>query len=212
VIVAGAITTLKAPQLLLVVRKSGPVRSAKDLVGKTIGVVTLKTLMELGVDVYLAKNNIEASQVRVIEVPFPEMGPAMDRGTIDGAIMGEPFLSAALKNNDVRILVDPMALIAPRLVNAVWFTTRTYAQRNPESMKRFAAVMYESARWANTHHAESGRILAKYAKLNPDDIGSMIRAEFAEETRASEIQVLLDACSKFNYISRPVSTSEFLLR
>lgn len=80
IIAAGAVTTLKAPQLLIVVRKSGPIRAARDLIGKTVGVVTIKTLMELGLDVYLAKNNVDIPQVRVVELVFPEMGPAIDRG------------------------------------------------------------------------------------------------------------------------------------
>lgn len=105
-----------------------------------------------------------------------------------------------------------MALIAPRLVNAVWFTTQTFAQRNPEAVKRYAAVMYESARWANRHHPESAKILAKYSKLNVEDIASMIRADFAEQTRTNEIQAVLDACYKHNYISRPIQAAELMLR
>jgi NitT/TauT family transport system substrate-binding protein len=212
IIASAAVTTVKAPQLLIVVRKSGPIRSAKDLVGKTVGVVTLKTMLELGLDIYLAQSSIDASQVRVVEMTFPAMGPAIDRGTLDAAVMGEPFLSAALKTNDVRILVDPFARVAPRLVTGVWFTTRQYAERNPDVIKRFAAVMYETAHWANTHHPESARILAKYAKLNPEDIGSMIRADFAEQTRLGEIQAVLDACAQYNYISRPLLASELMLR
>ena len=72
-------------------------------------------------------------------------------------------------------------------------------------------VICKTARWANTHHAESGRILVKYTKMNVEDVGSMIRADFAEQTRAGEIQPLLDACAKYNYIPRPLAASELLL-
>ena len=40
----------------------------------------------------------------------------------------------------------------------------------------------------------------------------MIRADFAEQTRVSENQPLLDACAKYNYIPRPIAASELLLR
>ena len=140
------------------------------------------------------------------------MGAAIDRGTLDAAVIGEPQLSAALKANDVRILTDPMPLIAPRFVLGAWFTTQQFAQRYPEAIKRYVSVMYETARWANTHHPESGKILVKYTKMNVEDISSMIRADFAEQTRASEIQPLLDACAKYNYIPRPIAASEMILR
>jgi NitT/TauT family transport system substrate-binding protein len=212
IIASAAVNTVKAPQLLIVVRKSGAVRTPKDFIGKTVAVVTLKTLLELGLDIYLSKGGVEPSQVRVVEMGFSAMGPAIDRGTIDAAVMGEPFLSAALKTNDVRVLVDPMADVAPRLVTGVWITRQQFAQRNPEAVRRFAAVMYETARWANAHHAESAAILAKVAKLNPDDIGAMIRAEFAEQTRPAEIQAVLDACAQYNYIGRPMRAAELMLR
>ena len=59
-----------------------------------------------------------------------DLGPAVN--AIGAWVMhrGEPFLSAVLKNNDARILVDPMAQVAPRLVTGVWFTTQQFAQRN----------------------------------------------------------------------------------
>src|ERR1019366_1252051 len=128
------------------------------LVGKTVGVNVLKTLLELGLDVWLTKNNVDVPSVRVVEVLFSEMGPALDRGTIDAAVIGEPALSAALKSNDVRVLTDPMILIAPRFLSAAWFSTTQFAQRNPELVARFANVIYETARWANRHHAESAPI------------------------------------------------------
>jgi NitT/TauT family transport system substrate-binding protein len=212
IICSGGIATVKSPLLLLVVRKSGPIHAAKDFAGKTVGVVTVKTMMQLGLDVYLAKYGVSNSNVKVVELSFGEMGAAIDRGIVDAAVMGEPFLSAALRSNDVRVLVDPLAIIGTRLANTVWFTTQDFGKKYPEAMKRFASVMYESARWANRHHGESAKILAKYSKLNLDDITTMIRADFAESTRLNEIQSVLDAAAKYNYISRPIAASELMLR
>lgn len=84
---SAAVNTPKAPQALICVRKSGNVRGAADLAGKTIGVNSLKTLLQLGLDVYLTKYNVPTSQVRVVELSLAEAGAAIDRGTIDGAVL-----------------------------------------------------------------------------------------------------------------------------
>ena len=82
------------------------------MIGKTVGVNTLKTLLELGLDVWLTKNGVDPAQVRVVEILFSEMGPG-------------------LKTDDVRILADPMGLIGPRFVLGAWFTTRQFAEKVP---------------------------------------------------------------------------------
>lgn len=110
------------------------------------------------------------------------------------------------------MLVDPWAIIGPRFVSAAWFTTQQFAERNPEAIKRYANVMYDTARWANRNHAATAPIVAKYTKMAPEDVGNMIRADFAEQTRLGEIQPLLDACAKFGYIPRPMLASEVVLK
>ena len=88
------------------------------------------------------------------------MGPH-STGTIDAAVMGEPFL-AVLKNNDVRILVDPMA---GRAASGDRGLVHDAAIRPAQSGadQALCRVMYDTARWANTPHTDSARILLKCA-------------------------------------------------
>jgi NitT/TauT family transport system substrate-binding protein len=211
IVCSATVNTPKAPTELICVRKSGTVRQAADLVGKTAAVNTVKTLLQLGLEVYLAKSNIAMSTMKVVEMPFAEMGPAIDRGAIDAAVLTEPALSKALQKNDVRILVDPLPIISPRFVAASWFSTRQFVERNPEAVKRYVAAMYETARWANRNHKASAPILVRYTKMEPDDVDKMIRVDFAEQTRAAEYQPLLDACTKFGYLPKTVAASDLLL-
>lgn len=211
IVCSATVNTPKAPTELICVRKSGSIRQATDLAGKTAAVNTLRTLLQLGLEVYLAKSNIAISTMRVVEMPFSEMGPAIDRGQIDAAVFTEPALSKALQQNDVRILVDPLPIVSPRFVAACWFATRQFVERNPETIKRYVAAMYETARWANRNHRASAPILVKYTKMDPGDVDKMIRVDFAEHTVASEYQPLLDACTKFGYLSKTVAASDLLL-
>lgn len=207
---AGSLNTVKQPNGLLVVAANSPVRGAKDLVGKTVGVYTLKQLNELSLDVWLTQNGVEVAQVKVVEVGPSAMVQALGRGTVDAALISEPTLSAGLKANEIRVLANAFSLIAPRYVSTVWFCLPQFVQRNPEAMKRFASVIYETGRWANTHPVESAQLVAKYTKLSPDDVVSMVRPEFAEALRPAELQPLLDAALKYNFISRPVRAAELI--
>ena len=81
----------------------------------------------------------------------------------------------------------------------------------PEIVKRYTAVMYETARWANRNHKASAPMLVKYTKMEPDDVDKMIRVDFAEQTRASEYQPLLDTCAKYGYLPKQVAAADLLL-
>jgi NitT/TauT family transport system substrate-binding protein len=210
-VAAGAVNTAQASQSIMCVRKDGPIRTAQDLVGKTVCFNAIRTGSELALDAYLSKNGIDVASVRTIEVSAAEMGVAVERGTVDAFVAGEPALSAALRANNVRVFVDPMQYIAPRFMYSGWFAQPSFVERNPDLIKRFTQAMYAVAKWSNAHHAETAVVIAKFTKLDVGDVTRMIRADFSESLRLSELQPLLDEAAKFNYISRPMQASELLL-
>jgi NitT/TauT family transport system substrate-binding protein len=211
IIAAGPVNTPKAPQSLLCVAKNGPIRGPKDLVGKTVGLNVLRTVLELSLDAWLDKNGVKPSSVRRVEIVFSAMGPAVERGDIAAADIAEPALTVALKKSNVRALGDPNADIAPRYLAGAWFTTRPFAERNVDAVKRFAEVIYEAGRWANGHHAESAQILAKYTKVDPELARSMIRADYAEQMDVAEMQTLLDVSVKYGFLAKPVKATDLIL-
>jgi NitT/TauT family transport system substrate-binding protein len=131
IVASGSTNTQRAPGMLLCVAKDGPIRSARDLEGKTVALNTLRTLLHLALIAYLTKNNVDPAKVQTTEMTFSQMAAAIERGNIQAATLSEPFLAAALKGGSVRVLADPMAAVAPTFVQAAWFCTAPYAQRNP---------------------------------------------------------------------------------
>lgn len=212
-IVAGAaVNTHNGPQALLCVRKDGPIHTAKDMLGKTIGVNVLGTSVDLAVQAWLAKNGLDPKGVKFVEVLAAEVGAAIDRGTIDAFAQGEPALSDALRRNNVRVLVDMMPAIAPRFLYAAWYTTPTFFKANQEAVRRFQTAIYQAGKWGMANKAASAVIVAKYTKLPVADITTMMRAEFSDGLHDNEIQPLLDAAAKFGFLPRPMTTAEIVLK
>jgi NitT/TauT family transport system substrate-binding protein len=211
IIASSTVNTPKAPQSLVVVAKDGPIRAPKDLAGKTVAVNVLKTVLELSLDAWLTKNGVAPSSVKKVEMVFSAEGPAIERGDVAAGVITEPSLSIALHRGKLRSLGDPNADIAPTFVAGAWFTTRSFAERNAAAIKRYADVMYQTARWANTHHDESAAILAKYTKIDPQLARTMIRAQYAEALDMQDMQVLLDAALKYGFLGKPVSAGDLLI-
>jgi NitT/TauT family transport system substrate-binding protein len=209
IIAAGAQYNTKAPTLLLCVAKNSPLRRPADLAGKTISVGTLRGSADISTRAWLEQQHVDATSVRIIELPFSEMSAALERGTVDAATIVEPSLAAALKAG-TRPFGKIYDAVAPQFVQNVWATSTEYAQQNPELLKRFVTSVYDVARWANAHHAESAAILTKYSKLDEVTVREMTRTQFATSLDAKMLQPVIDTAAKYGVIPKAVLASTLI--
>lgn len=211
-VLAGAgLYSTNAASTALCVAKTSPLRTAKDVEGKTIALSALGDQAQIGVEDWLQQNGADPAKVKFVEVPFPEMGNALQQGRIDVAMIPEPALTIAEKTTS-RLFAKPFDAIAPQFLIGVWFTTAAWAQKNPDLAKRFVGAIYEAGRWANGHHDGSAAILAKYSKIDPATLREMTRALYATSLTPQMIQPPLDAAAKYGLLSRPVSAGELIAK
>lgn len=210
IIAPGSINTPKAPSTVMITAGNGGVRTQRDLAGKTVAVNSLKTLSEVGLDAWLTNGGVDPASVKIVEMTMPSMGPALARGVIAAGILNDPSLTAALHNDGAKVLLDTNLSIAPRLMGSCWFCMESFARANPEIVRKFAAAMRSTARWANTHKDESAVILAKYGRLEVNAVKSGLRSEFVEELRLSDIQPELDAAERFGAITGHVNAADLV--
>jgi NitT/TauT family transport system substrate-binding protein len=204
----SALYTSDAPTTLLVVDKNAAYRQAKDFEGQAIAVVALGSISSLSVREWLQQNGADQSKVRLIELPFAAMVAALGRGTIAAALLAEPFLSAG--RNDVRPLAKTFDAIAKSFLISSFFAQRDWIAKNRDLARRFLAVMYDTARWANSHRNESAPILAKYSKLDLERIRTMTRVSYTTTFDASLLQPVLDIAYKYKQLDRPVPAKDII--
>jgi NitT/TauT family transport system substrate-binding protein len=181
---------------LVVIAPASPVRHGRDLNGKVIAVAGLHGLTVTASRVWIDQNGADSSTVKFLEMPFPAMPVALTSGRIDAAFITEPFLGEARKNG--RALAYGFDGIAKHFLVAAWFTSTAWAQANPDLVARFAGVMHETAMWANRNEDKSSAIFAKYTKLDPAVIATMVRGHYTERFTPALMQPLIDASAKYN--------------
>lgn len=206
----GGLYSSNAPTTALCVAKSSTIASAKDFEGKTIAVSTLKDTSLLATQAWLTQNGADPANIKFVEIPFSGMGPALERGTVEGAVISEPSLTAA-RDGGAKIFGKSYDGIAKRFLISGWLTTADYAKNNGEALKKFTQAIYEAARWANAHHAESAAILVKYAKLEAHMAQHMTRCTYAESLDPREIQPTLDLAYKNKLIAKPIAAADLIV-
>lgn len=211
VVAPAAVSTPRSQIDSVCVAKSSPIRTAKDFEGKTIGVIGLRQFGDLALRAWLTKNGADIARVHVVQAPFAEMGVGLERGTYDAAVMTEPTLAYALRHNAIRCIAYPDLAIAPRFMIGGWVTTKEYAAKNPETVRRVAAVLDEAARWANAHPDDEAVLVTKLTKIDADLIRSeRMRPVFGDRLVPSDIQAPLDAAEKFGFLPRHLTAADLL--
>jgi NitT/TauT family transport system substrate-binding protein len=209
VIASGALYDKANPTAMLCVAQDGPVRTARDLTGQTVAVVSLAAFGAISIQEWLKANGVDPKSVKLLEMPFAPMAAALGRGTVAAALIGEPFLSAA--RGEVRQLADTYPAIANSFYVAVSFAPRDWVARNRDTARRFLRAVYDAARWSNTHHDDSAAILAKYAKLEPERIRAMARAAFAVTPPDRRLmQPVLDVGLAYGFMTKGLQAGDMI--
>jgi NitT/TauT family transport system substrate-binding protein len=197
-IAGGGVYSTETPTTVLMVAESSPIRKAADLNGKTIGVSILKSLADYSVDSWIDRNGGDSKTVKYVEMPLADMVAGLPTGRVDAALVIEPFVAEARKT--CRILGKAYDGVAPHFLIAGYFATATWAKAHPEIVRKFQVAMREAAAWGNANHARSAEIIAKVAKMRPEDVRQMTRAVYEAKLEPNLIQPAIDVTARYGGI------------
>jgi NitT/TauT family transport system substrate-binding protein len=210
VIAAGVVHETKNPFAKLVVAANEPYKTGKDFDGKTIAVSALNDLSTVSVDTWLEKNGGDVRSVHFVELPVSAMLTAVAEHRVDAAFILYPPLAEALSSGKVRAVSVPYDAISPFFVLSGWFTTSDYAAKHPDVIRKFVRVMYEAARYANGHPAETAPMMSDLTKVPMSIYQTMPRVGAATSTNPADWQPLIDAAAKYGVIPRAFPAKEFI--
>jgi NitT/TauT family transport system substrate-binding protein len=180
----------------LLVGANSPVRTGKDLTGKTVAVVALNGVTHLATRAWIDQTGGDSTTVKYVELSPSAMPAALDAGRIDAAYDGEPYLETAKKTD--RVLFYGNDAIAKRYLSSVWCAAAPWVNGHRDTVRRFANAMRETALWAGKNPARAAELYATYSKTDPAVIASTPRVRFTEQLMPSMVQPLIDASAKYN--------------
>jgi NitT/TauT family transport system substrate-binding protein len=185
----------------LLVLKNGPIKTAKDLEGKTIAVNTLKNICEVTIKASLQKEGVDVSTLKFIEVPFPDMNAALDAKRVDGACVVEPFVSQG-KAGKARG-IDPFYInTAPDLTVATYFTSKQYAQKNPDVVDRFVKAINKSLDYAQSHPDEVRGVLSSYTPIPAEAAQKIKLPVWRSDLNTGTIRLLARLSKQYGLIDK----------
>ena len=191
----------------LMVAKDSPIRDVKQLAGKTVAVNTLNNIAEVVVKASLQKAGVDPKNVKLREVDFPEMAPALGKGDVDAAFLIEPFVTTARKAGD-RIVDYSYVTTEPNLQVGAYAVSRKFAEQNPDAVKRYRAAVGATATYLMGHQSEFRDFLAKQAKTPPKLAQTMELPTFTTKLNTASMQKTAGLVQQFGLVKDAVKVDD----
>ncbi|WP_239380162.1 ABC transporter substrate-binding protein [Frankia sp. CIT1] len=147
------------------VRDGSPITSAKDLIGKKIGMNTLGAHLEAVLDTYLKQQGLSADEVKQVVptvVPPVNTEQALRAGQIDVAALGGILRDKALERGGIHPLFSDFALYGTFSAGTV-VLRKDFIAKNPRTTKQFVDGVARALEWAKT--TPRAEVVARFEQI-----------------------------------------------
>lgn len=197
---------------MLASKRSG-IKTFRDVIGKTIVMNAPGSLCELAWRDWLAKNDIEWSQVKVLTSPFPQNQAMLELGTADAVCSAPPFIDS-LKASKVAPVVLGSGFLAKEtrryLMDGVFASDAWIASNT----KTIAAIKRGLAKGANDLKGDKEalhKILVDEYRLPPAIAESTrINLNPVIDVDAKDILPVLQAMEKYGMVKPGLSAGDMV--
>ncbi|MEM5794814.1 MAG: ABC transporter substrate-binding protein [Bacillota bacterium] len=195
-VAANTETTQEIPHMVGVTTKDSPIKSARDLVGKKIGIPLIGGCNEYTPYAYLKKNGIDdpKSKVQVIVIPEAQLDQALRQGDIDLAMLHKT--PAFIKERgEFKILFSDYDVWGTIGGATPAYFADKFIREKPEVVRRFVSAVAKTLNWCNANPQKAVEITARRANVDPSTIKQGNYAQDAlikEETVTMWIDLLRD--------------------
>lgn len=194
----------------LLVRGDSPARTIGDLAGKTVAINALGGVNDLAVSALLTASGNNPQEVRLVEVPFPNMEAALASGAVEAALVPEPFLSSALAHGARRLVATPHAVFGREFMIAGWFAKADWVSAHPGQATAFRRAVDRASAYIADHPRQLPDILARFSNLSPDTAARIVLPGFSTGLDQDALGRAIGLTAAHGLIPQPFPARELL--
>lgn len=213
----GEIETASPPLGEIMVSKSSGIKSAKDLIGKTIGVAALvgatpvcllSWFKSQGLD-YTAKT----MPVKMTLASFQDQLSQLQAGQIQAAVSISPYWQPMTKQGFVG-LGNPCATVSKSQANdSFQISNSTWAQAHPSTVKAVQAALGQADQWMAAHPNQAIQVLSTMSGVSSSALQGVQLPPFTAAVSVSQLTQWLATMKSFGAftgsLSKPMSSYVF---
>ncbi|MBD9596990.1 MULTISPECIES: ABC transporter substrate-binding protein [Ensifer] len=158
-------------QSIFYVLEGSPIKSIKDIAGKSIAVNTLGAHLDYTIREALHSVGLPTDAANQVVVPGPQLEQVLRSGQVDISAFGywqTTFEGAARKNGGLRAIFDDTDVLG-EIAGGFVVLRRDFVKEHPEAAKTFVLQSARALDYAREHPQETKDILAKALKARGEN-------------------------------------------
>ncbi|HLU72030.1 MAG TPA: ABC transporter substrate-binding protein [Nonomuraea sp.] len=187
-----------------------PIRSAKDLEGKTINVNVLHNFQELALTQVLKANNVDPKKIKYVQVTFQNIMPAWQKGQIDAAYLGEPMVTAATSGMGARKILDPASGPAAEFPISGYVSTQDWYEKNPKTAAAFQRALHAAAKMMESNRELVVDVLPNFTQIDKETAATVTFPYFSSSDNPVRLQRVADWMVEAGWLSKDIDVASLM--
>ena len=203
----------------VVVQKDGPVRSVRDLVGRTVAIPSRFSDEYLSIRRALKIEGLDAEDVRFLEMAPPDVAGALAAGAVDAFSMGEPFPSQSEMMGFGRVLF-PARKYWPDYMSCVLVVRQDAIDIRPAAVQTLVDGIARSGLWLDEgrpHREHAADFVGRYYFNQPPELLRWALTRDLERVvytrlspRKQDFDLVRDLMLEAGTLDRPIEFEEYV--
>ncbi|MDQ0906853.1 NitT/TauT family transport system substrate-binding protein [Streptomyces canus] len=208
-IVAEAIRA--APRMMdVLVPQDSDIKTLADLAGKKLAVNVLNNVQSLTFNEILAKHGVGRPVYR--QIPFPQMGAALDKGQVDAVHAVEPFDSSIQDESGARVLVDGASAPVESIPLSGYITTERFAGNHADALARFQRALKAAVKLAEADPSLVREVLPTYTKVTKEQAEKIDLPVYPATMDGTQLARLTELMEKQKMLKKPIDPTTLLVK
>jgi NitT/TauT family transport system substrate-binding protein len=161
----GSVISHKSTNIALMAGENSGIHTAKDLIGRKVGVPGLGAFMHVTLCYWLGEQGVDFRKVQFIETTFASMRDQLKGGTIAAVGAMDPYAKTIRESDTGYVVAQFLQDVPEGKPTTVFASTRTWALAHPDIIKPFRDSIAEAVTFTTDHQDQARLDFGKYVKL-----------------------------------------------
>jgi len=198
--VAAGVAAASGFTELLAAAGSGLEDNPAGLAGATIAVNTLNNIGELAIRSTLREHDIDADDVQLVEIPFPDMGAALDRGDVDVIWGSEPVPTSVKANLGAVRVVDSFIGPMEGFPVAGYQATADFVADNPRTVDAFRRALAAAVALIEGDETVARDTIKASTSLPPETVDALSLPDYQSALDVATLERVRDYLVEFSML------------
>jgi NitT/TauT family transport system substrate-binding protein len=193
-------------------RNGVTIKEPKDFVGKKVGAPGLGAFLHVLFVKWLVEKGVDPKSVNFVEVTFPTMADIIKSGGVDAVLTAEPFVTRMLNANLGTVAARYGAELARTEPIIFYAASRDWAEKNPDTIKKFRDAIAEAAVIVNTDRDKASASISKFTKQPLELVKATPPNQSEPALKAEQLAWWIDVMSSQKMLQTKLDLNKLILK